>query len=100
MFAAPHTPDQATVEQRAEHATNLGCYPLREVATAARAKLVSMDQVVAQVTAVPVMRQHQHVEPLQEGHPRAATATGPIQRQHLVEACAGSIVRGGGRVCR
>lgn len=69
-YAVPATPDQPTLQQWAEHATNLGCYPLREVATADKAVLVPLGQVVARVTVVPVLRQHQHVAQLREARTR------------------------------
>lgn len=60
-FAVPPTPDPATLQRCADHATNLGCYPLREVATADKAVLVPMTRVAARVTVVPVLPQHTQV---------------------------------------
>ena len=69
-YAVPHTPDQAVLERWAEHATNLGCYPLREVATADKAVLVPMHLVAGRVTVVPVLPQHEHCTHLQEARTR------------------------------
>ena len=50
-----------TLQRCADHATNLGCYPLREVVTADKAVLVPMTRVAARVTVVPVLPQHTQV---------------------------------------